>query len=194
MIDTWRYLEDRKRWEAVAVLFPKFNAEMPFLVKTLRACFDRDPDLNEQQFGIFGLGRLCVEDLLEILFLCEHGFGYAGLKLLRGMYERAATAEYITSRPREAQNFHDYFFVHWKRLLDRSRRVYGDQAQSMRTEEHKMRRYHEVIENFDLARCGVCGLKKQSGWTKLSLESLAAKVSKDWKKRFARRKAAPQPA
>jgi hypothetical protein len=38
------------------------------------------PDLS------IGPGRLCLEDFTEIVFLVEHGYGYAALKLLRGLY------------------------------------------------------------------------------------------------------------
>ena len=64
MIDTWRLLQDRNRWKAIAVRFPKFDCEFPRLVQVLYECFERSVNFTEPQMAIFGLGRLAVEDFL----------------------------------------------------------------------------------------------------------------------------------
>jgi hypothetical protein len=190
MTNTWPYLQDPRHWKTIATRFPKFAEEVPLLVKTLYECFERTTEFNDQQLAVFGLGRLCVEDFLEGLVLCENGLGYAGLKLLRGMYERAVTAEYISTYPNEAQLFSDYFYVQWKKLADRGRQVYGDDA-PVEAEADNLAKYAAVKDKFDLGECDKCLMRKQGGWSKYSLDALAMKVSNIWKERFGYAKKAP---
>src|SRR6266849_4455929 len=54
---------------------------------------------------VFFLGRLAVEDFMEILLLCGNGYGMAGLKLLRSMFEGVITGIYIARHHEEANAF-----------------------------------------------------------------------------------------
>ena len=53
----------------------------------------------------FNLGETCRRDFLEIGFLAVNGYGIAAQKLLRGLYERAVTLEYIRQNPEKAERF-----------------------------------------------------------------------------------------
>jgi hypothetical protein len=53
-------------------------------------------DFSEADLAVYSLGRLACEDFFEVMVVAEHGLGIAGLKLMRGLYERAITAEYIS--------------------------------------------------------------------------------------------------
>lgn len=68
--------------------------------------------------------RLACEDFVEIAFLAEHGYGFAALKLLRGIYERAVVGGYIASDPQEAQRLHDYIFIDSHKFSNRAGAVY----------------------------------------------------------------------
>ncbi|HWY55425.1 MAG TPA: DUF5677 domain-containing protein [Terriglobales bacterium] len=57
------------------------------------------------QRTVYFLGRTALEDFLEILLLCGNGYGIGAQELLRGMYERAVTAEYLQKHPEETDDF-----------------------------------------------------------------------------------------
>ena len=50
---------------------------------------------------IFYLGRLAVEDFSEILLNASNGYGVAGLKLLRPMFEKVITMMHLIRQPDE---------------------------------------------------------------------------------------------
>lgn len=54
---------------------------------------------------VFYLGRVAVEDFVEIVVLSGNGLGFGAYKILRGMYERVVTAMYIAKHPAEARVF-----------------------------------------------------------------------------------------
>jgi len=191
MIDTWQYLQDRNRWTNLSARYSEFGIELPRLVNALYRCFQRDVEMDDRQIGVYGLGRLCVEDLLEILFLCEHGFAHAGLKLLRGMFERNVTATYIADNPDEAQLFHDYMFVQLKRLRDKAEKVYGTPPGSI-DDSTFLAKLSSVRSNFSASECDLCHMRRQLGWSKLSLDAMAVKASEIWKKRYRYAKSEPR--
>jgi hypothetical protein len=185
MIIAWEYLESQSRWKNLSTQYPAFVATLPNLTLVLKRVFERDiecPDF-QKQFPVHGLGRLCVEDFLELLYLCEGGFGYAAVKILRGLYERVATAAYIASDPGEAQNFHDWYFVQWKRNIEALARLHGGEYRSPHHDAN-MAAYERIKGRFDITKCAACKTPKQMGWTKLSLDALARKVSQIWHERF----------
>jgi hypothetical protein len=61
--------------------------------------------------AILFLGRLSVEDFMELICLAANGYGVGAMKLLRGLYERAVTAAYLEQHPEEVQHFLDFRFV-----------------------------------------------------------------------------------
>src|SRR5438034_8810614 len=83
------WLSDLSHWPSLNARHPAFVSTLPSLYELLRKLFVRTFSTTPQSLAVFGLGRMCVEDLIEILFMIEHGFDLAGLKLLRGLYERA---------------------------------------------------------------------------------------------------------
>lgn len=99
-----------EQWEAFAQKRPGFRGAMPRLHKLLEKVFIRTlTDPSDADTAVFYLGRLCVEDFMEILVLCGNGYGLGGKKLLRGLYERALTAWHLHRHPEEAVDFKDYW-------------------------------------------------------------------------------------
>jgi uncharacterized protein DUF5677 len=60
---------------------------------------------------IYFLGRLGVEEFLEVLLLCGNGYGIGAQKLIRAMYERAVTARYLFKHPEETDNYLGWYHV-----------------------------------------------------------------------------------
>ena len=48
---------------------------------------------------VYQTGNLCLEDFREILLLACNGFGFGALKIVRGMFERLVTAQYLHLHP-----------------------------------------------------------------------------------------------
>jgi hypothetical protein len=63
---------------------------------------------NRMQDIGFNLGETCRQDFLEVAFLAVNGHGIGAQKLLRGLYERAVTLEYIRRSPEKAERFVRY--------------------------------------------------------------------------------------
>ena len=53
----------------------------------------------------------------EILVLALNGYGSGATKLLRALYERTETTQYLMSHPNKIQQFINYTDVHWQKLL-----------------------------------------------------------------------------
>jgi hypothetical protein len=109
-------------WNVFSKQHPILIEKLPLLFETLNKIFVRQvPTSNSADRVIFFLGRICFEDFMEILLLCGNGYGIGGMKLLRGLYERATTIGYIAKNPRKADQFLEYHHVHLgKQLLPRA--------------------------------------------------------------------------
>ncbi len=70
-----------------------FNKYWPTLEATLDRAFCAPLSLRDKQgFTMAGLGKQCADTFEEIRFVCTNGYGLAGTKLLRGLYERTVAA------------------------------------------------------------------------------------------------------
>ena len=91
---------------------------------TMEKIFDRKLDLIDRSIAVYSTGRLACEDFVEIAFLAEHGYGFAALKLLRGIYERTVVGRHIASDPEEAGRFFDYMVIDKEKFRNRASEVY----------------------------------------------------------------------
>lgn len=66
--------------------------------------------------ALMALGWICANDFNEIVTLCGNGLGIGGLKLLRGLYERAVVLQYLSAFPEEVQRFFDFNNIHFGKL------------------------------------------------------------------------------
>lgn len=105
--------------------FPKRLAPFQEYSPTLRATIDKTfyaqltkPD--KQAIIIAALGHQCACGFDEICFICTHGYGLAGTKLLRGLYERAVASAFFAKNEDAATKFMQSFDVDFARLLHRN--------------------------------------------------------------------------
>jgi hypothetical protein len=125
---------------------------------------------------VFHLGMLCVEDFREILLLCANGFGVGGQKLLRGLYEKAITADYLSAHPEEGDKFFDYQWVHLKKDINHQKNLYKEHITNEDIVAEILREYDLVKDDYMEVLCKKCGTTKpQMSWTKLSTEALGIK-------------------
>jgi hypothetical protein len=106
-----KWLSETVRWPRLSAQNPGFIDALPSLASVLGQLFCRTVAVSPADLAIHGLGRICIEDFIEILFLSEHDFSIGALKLLRGLFERAVTAEVIASDASDSDLFVDYYAV-----------------------------------------------------------------------------------
>ena len=71
----------------------RFFEIWPRLQNTIDRAFARQfTPSDTAQKVVYTLGRLVVEDFMEIMVVCGNGYGIAGLKLLRPMFEATVIA------------------------------------------------------------------------------------------------------
>ncbi len=126
---------------------------------------------------VFFLGRLAVEDFMEILLLCGNGYGVGGLKLLRGLYERGVTAAYIAQNPNEAERFLDYHYVHQGKLLNHAIELFGPDFLPHNKVEEIQNLYRKFRGQFQETVCAKCGATRTMiSWSQLDVGSMAKKT------------------
>ena len=184
MIHTWDRLRDPAQWIELSTLTPRFHRVMPRLVDRMLHVFEREVALTEETIGIFAMGRLSVEDFLEIAFLCNNGFGFAAIKLLRGLYERVVTAEYISTDAAIARDFHDFYHVQQQKLYKRAQSVYPGKVTNAQLLNMSADEYKLLEARFSVAKCTECGMGKQMSFSKLDLLSMARKASDSLRQRY----------
>jgi hypothetical protein len=146
------------------------------LFDTFHKVFTRKIDASAPNSDkvVFHLGLLCVEDFKELLLLCSNGYGIGGLKIIRGLYEKAVTADYLSSSPDQAETFLDYFWVHMRKQINHQKKVYKGHILTPEEVSDIENEYSRVKENFQEVLCKKCGTTKpQMSWTKLNTEAMA---------------------
>src|SRR5947209_8248970 len=98
-------------WERFNAEYLEFVARYEALLETRDKVFVRSAVGEKVDRIVFGLGRVCSEDFQQAIILCGSGFGIGALQLLRGMYERAVTAAYLSKHPEGVDDFLDYHYV-----------------------------------------------------------------------------------
>lgn len=120
------------------------------------------------------LGRLCVEDFAEVLLVCGNGYGIAGKKLLRGLFERALTAWYLTKHPDEAPNFEDYWHIQVYKLAGDARDLFGPAVVCDEDFARLERQAGEVRGRFMIPICATCRTERLNHtWTRMDVVSMA---------------------
>jgi len=166
-------------WEIFLQRHPVFAEKMQAIFGTFEKIFLRElQSETSADRVIFYLGRICIEDFMEILLLCGNGHGIGGLKLLRGLYERAVTLAYIAKYPEMADKFLGYHAIHkWRlfnhasKVLDMKKLLPSDEIESIK------KSYEETKENYQEVLCEKCGKKRvRISWSNLDLASMASKV------------------
>jgi hypothetical protein len=182
----------QEEWQRFNVNFPVFVDKHVALEALrdkmfVRKIYPKHPN----DYIIYGLGRVCVEDFEQVLNLCGNGFGIGGMQILRGMYERQVTTAYLTKYPEEVINFVDYHHVHTRKALNHLKDVYrGDKATlngivSEADQERIQRDFADVEEKFTEVTCGTCNKTRiMISWSKHHTGVLARKAGQDLDKLY----------
>jgi hypothetical protein len=172
---TFGYPEEWKDFEKRNPLFVK---RYPRLQKGIEIAFKRNTALEEpiDKF-IFMFGRLCVEDLYEIVMCCGNAYGYAGQKLLRGLYERAVTLRYLHEHPEEIEDFLDYHHVSQRKLKIACEETMGADTLAPEQAAEIESEFAAVKKRFMVCVCEKCGTKRLNHtWSKLDFVAMAKKT------------------
>jgi hypothetical protein len=142
-----------------------FNRYWPTLESILdRAFYSRLTLPDEHGITVGCLGKQCADTFEEIRFVCTNGYGLAGTKLLRGLYERAVTAAYFAKKHEAAGKFLDAFAIDLGKLMHRHQKfaeANGEDpnkilpAEVLQRTEEDYKRAKETEE-----RCDRCGAPK----------------------------------
>lgn len=170
-------------WQAFQERHPKFIQKLPFLYETLNKMFIREMKGSEPADRVvFYLGRLAVEDFNEILLLCGNGFGIGGMKILRGLYERAVTLAYISENPDKSEDFLDYFNIHRGKFLNHAKQALPSDKLNLSGEEvlEIQNNYEATKERYQEVLCKNCGITRtRNSWSKLDTLSMAREAGLD---------------
>jgi len=170
-----------EEWNVFLKTHKEFLDRQASLVALLDRTFTREISVQRPADGVvFFMGRLCVEDFMEILLMCGNGYGIGAMKLLRAMYEQAVTMGYLAKHPEEADMFLNYSKIHaYKRLghlqnEERAQFFSQSQIDDIRTN------YESVKEIYTEMICKKCRKKRvQASWSKLDLLTMAREAELD---------------
>jgi hypothetical protein len=175
----WKKLHDICNSDLLAERFPRFAARFgslhDALVKTFSCGLDT-ATASHADISVYGLGLLCLEDFAEIVFLATHDYGYAAVKLLRGLYERAVVNATIVENPSdEAAKFFNYYTVDERKFNRRAADVYED----WNIDPSRMQQAYESMKDvLKYEPCAVCHQRPQTSWTRYALDALAGNLGK----------------
>lgn len=115
---------------------------------------------------IFDLGLRCCTEFSELALLCANGYGIAGQRVLRTIYESAVVADYLHVFPDEATDFLDYGDVHlYKHFVGSGVNQDPDLAEEW---EYVRENYERVKTKFETTLCKKCGTKRpMHSWNKM---------------------------
>jgi len=163
------------KWSALQQAHPDFLDAIPGLKALFEAVFIRAlSDPTQVDRHVFYLGRLAVEDFSEIFVCCGNGYGIAGRKLLRGLYEKAATGWYLHNHPAEAAHFENHWHIQIERLARKVREVIGEDVIPQAEWDQLQRNAAEVRDGFMVPVCEKCGTTRLNhSWTRTDFVSMA---------------------
>lgn len=167
-----------EEWEHFRKRHSRFLERFSHIDEAIRAAFTRAIENSEpiEQFVML-YGRLCVEDFYEIMLCCGNGYGFAALKLLRGLYEKAVTLEYLNEHPDELDSFLEYRHVSDYKLVRSVSEVFGPNTLSTELQMRVKGEYERVKEHYKITACDKCGATKTNfTWTKLNFPAMAART------------------
>jgi len=155
-----------------------FLERFPHITDVIHEAFSRVMEKSEpiERFVML-YGRLCVEDFYEIMLCCGNGYGFAALKLLRGLYEKAVTLEYLNDHPVELDAFFDYRYVSDRKLFRSVTEVFGPNVLPTELQEEMERNYDRVKSQYMITDCAKCGTQRPNiSWTKLTFPAMAKRT------------------
>jgi hypothetical protein len=153
----------------------KFIEHYPALERALDMAFVREFKTNKlADLTVYFLGRLCIEDFMELLCLSANGYGVGALKLLRGLYERAVTAAYLAKNPDATDLFLDFRFISRHKALQAFIAGGTPDQEWLERAEEAQKDFMRIKSKFEIDDCIKCGTKRTNHtWSKLDFVSMA---------------------
>ncbi len=145
------------------------------ITEATRIAFQRVmPESEPIERFVMLFGRLCVEDFHEIMLCCGNGYGFAALKLLRALYEKAVTLEYLNNNPDELDLFLNHRYVSEYKLFQAIASEFGAEALPASMREESAEKYKQYKKDYLVTDCKKCDTKRVNfTWSKLSLVAMA---------------------
>jgi hypothetical protein len=174
-------IPDTAKSRAFVTRNPKFPNALVKLLAVSNKCFGRNPHAKDHREHIcFWLGHTCRQDFLEVVFLAINGYGAGATKILRSVYERAVTIEYLIKNPDKVDRFLQFATIQENRAMEAAlKQLPQDQIDAEmdpgNTVAEIRKRYEQYKGNFKATACSVCGVKTPPSWD-LDLVSMVQRV------------------
>jgi hypothetical protein len=164
-----------EEWDRFARANVRLLEGLPNLIRAGEIAFSsRQFKVRSADMAIYSLGSLCQQDFWDILLLCGNGCGMSAQKVVRGMYERAVTANYLHLNPQEADLFFDFHAVTKYRLGKSIIDIFGAEALPVADVDRAREHYEAVKAEFQMADCKKCGTTRTNHtWNKVDFVSMA---------------------
>jgi hypothetical protein len=178
-------IPDTAKSRAFLTRNPNFPAALGKLFDTANKCFARNPrPKNHLENTCFWLGHTCRMDFCEIAFLAINGYGAGATKILRSLYERAVTIEYLMRNPDKIDRFLQFAAIQEKRAMEATlRQVPQDRIDAAMGPENSVseirKRYEQYKGTFKATECPTCGVKTPPSWD-LDLASMVQRVGEPY--------------
>jgi hypothetical protein len=172
-----------EEWKVFAASHLEFTKRFENLAKAIDITFQRvHLKTGPTERTIYFLGRLAVEEFMEILLLCANGYGIGAQKLIRGMYERAVTARYLFTRPEETDNYLAFHRLTDHKLMVAMQSTMSSEIFSQAQVEKIKRQFEAVKDRFMVTDCKTCKTTRLNHtWSKVDLVSMARKSEDLWR-------------
>jgi len=168
----------REEWTAFTARHLEFTRRFANISRAVDVAFQRVHETTTQvERTIYFLGRVAVEEFMEILLLCANGYGIGAQKLVRGMYERVVTARYLYKHPDEVENFLSFHRVTDHKFLSAVQSSMSDDVFSPDQTAEIERNFEAVKSRFMVPKCETCGTSRLNHtWNRLDIVSMARKA------------------
>ena len=171
----------REEWSDFAGRHAEFTRRFENLSKTIDTAFQRTHQTSTMmERTVYFLGRLAVEEFMEILLLAANGYGIGAQKLVRGMYERAVTARYLYKFPDEVESYRAFHRVTDHKFLRAVRSTMGDDVFSPERTKQIEQDFKAVKDRFMIPDCKTCKTTRLNHtWSRVDIVSMARMSDKD---------------
>ena len=165
-------------WEPFAKRNPMFVERLPNLKNAFEAILSRrfTGDESVDTF-IFVAGNMAIDDFLEILTLCGNSEGYGATKILRAMFERVVTLEYLHAHPDEYQRYYNYYWITKRKMAIAIEQTFQKGLISPEQMKDIEDNYGKVKDDYKMTLCETCGTTRPGiAWSPTDMVTMAKKV------------------
>lgn len=168
----------REQWKSFRGRNSEFFTRYDNLQVALNATFLRTvTNATSDDWVIFTMGRTCAEEFFEILLLAANGYGICSLKLIRSLYERAVTMDYLSDHPSDISAFINYDVVSQRKLMKAIQNSMKKEVFTTEKIAEVESKYQTAKDNYMIDDCKKCGTKRLNHtWHPLDLVSMAQKT------------------